>query len=710
MPTVDPFKATAAPNNGGLQPPTVAPPVTPPGSPTADKTATPAVDTNYMLKQGESIDAYNTRILNYNATKNAPPTSTPPSTTTSTPPPGWDATSYANFKAANPTLEPTAQDTAKMQNADSIGGTDANGNPLLSDQTDRVALAKAQADYQAQAAQVQTTITNIQNGTVPLTAGEQAQVDGLKQQFQALIDAQTLQNTGASGVANVRGYQTGAAEYDPSFQAKTIGSIVTAGQNKIADLNTKMASAVATLTQSFKDNDITAVKDAWSVYQDASKERTDALQKTVDDTTAAIKDAQAEADKQQAIQEQQRQDYYNQNVKPIQDIQATLAKSGAPKDVIASVGQAKTVDEALQAGGTYLQSSTNPDIAKYLFYQQQATAAGQTPLAYDAYQKKQQDLENSAAYSKAYATAAGTAAGQASAFPSTVTDSGGGLGGDSKGGSILAATKLSIGAYNFLTQGTASMSRMSATQRNQIMNEAQNWLNNNGVDISTFQSQYKAYNDVLQKNIQRANQTKIMAGEVTGSANSLIDAITAQGNNPSDPIPSVHIGEGMGNLRANNVLDLMLGKETNNKFAQTYSTQIRFMANDLAGYLAAARGASSPELQDQRDASDIISNGMNKGSIEAFKDAVQANEEKVGGVVNNAVTDAQKSVWGLFGVADQYASPTNSSDSMIQDQQQQSSAVDSYVKDHPDQAQNIANLYTNGFTDEQVAEYLQLGQ
>lgn len=152
-------------------------------------------------------------------------------------------------------------------------------------------LAQTNQDYQNKANAVTTTINNIQNGTIPLTPGEQAQVDGLKQQFQTLIDSQNLENTNASGVANIRGYQIGAGEYNPAFQISTIGSIVSAGQQKIADLNIKMASAIASLTQSFKDNDIKAVKDAYAIYQDAAKERTDSLQKVIDASNAAIKDA-----------------------------------------------------------------------------------------------------------------------------------------------------------------------------------------------------------------------------------------------------------------------------------------------------------------------------------------------------------------------------------------------------------------------------------
>jgi hypothetical protein len=374
--------------------------------------------------------------------------------------------------------------------------------------------------------------------------------------------------------------------------------------------------------------------------------------------------------------------------------------------VLAAAGSAKTVDEALSAGGTYLQSSTNPDIAQYLFYKQSAETAGQTPISFDAYQKQQASIADTQAYNKAFATAKGSAAGAAAAAPiPTTTDvPGTGLGGTSGGGSILSATGLSVGAFNFLTQGTASMSRMPIAQRTQIMNEAQSWLNKNGIDISTFQSQYKAYNDVLQKNIARANQTKIMAGEVSGSADALLSVLTPDQKQFGYQV----VGGKLGNLSSANVLDLLAGKQVNSAFAQKYSFQIKAMANDLAGYFAASRGAPSPELQDQRDAADVISNGMNATSVQAFKDSVNANEEKVAGVVNNSVTSTQKQVWNLFGVQDQYKSPINTTDQALQTGQQTQQTINSYVTAHPDQAQNIANLYTQNYTDEQVAEYLQL--
>lgn len=301
--------------------------------------------------------------------------------------------------------QPVLASTTTSTTNGTTNNTDPN-SPALSDQTDRAALAQAQAEYQTAAKQVQDTILNIQNGVTPLTAGENAQIQGLQQQFQQLIDQQTLQNTAASGTANIRGYQTGSAEYDPNFQVKTIGSIISAGAGKIADLQIKEASAVAALTQSFKDNDIKAVQDAYSVYQDASKARQDALKDTITDTAKAIKDAQdakIAADKVQ----------YDEVTKPIQDIATEAAKNGADAATLAKINSASDVASAVNAAGDLLQTGTG-DVGDYLFYKRSAQALGQTPQSFDSYVTAQK-------YQQAYATAKGTEAGKLSAEGSSNT-------------------------------------------------------------------------------------------------------------------------------------------------------------------------------------------------------------------------------------------------------------------------------------------------
>lgn len=271
----------------------------------------------------------------------------------------------------------------------------------------KASLAQADADYQAEAKRVSDTISNIQNGTIPLNAGQVAQIEGLKLQFQQLIDNQVLINTGASGLANVRGYQAGAAEYDANFQVKTIGAIVTAGVNKVTDLQVKMASAIAALTESFKESNIKQVKSAWEIYQDAATEHKDAVQKIVDDTQKAIAAAQAKLDKA-------KKDQYDQVTKPIQDIQADAAKAGADALTMAKIAAAKTVAEAMSAAGVYLQTSTNSDLQKYLEYKRGVLAKGLVPEDFDSWQTRQNKMEADKEYQKAYGAAAGKAAGEQS--------------------------------------------------------------------------------------------------------------------------------------------------------------------------------------------------------------------------------------------------------------------------------------------------------
>lgn len=261
-------------------------------------------------------------------------------------------------------------------------GVDASGNAYYTSEdiasnkalTDENALnlsrQKASEEYTRQAKKVQDTIDQIRNGSVPLTPAEQAQIDGLKQQFGALIEEQKLTNIGAQGLGNIRGYQTGAAEYDPTFQAKTIGSIVTAGLNKVADLNIKMSSAVAQLTTAFQENKIALIKDSWEVYKDAQKQRQDVIDSMIKESQDKIKESQ---DKIKEVEKQNT------------EILLDLAKNNAPEEVIQAVNNAPTIAEKVTAAGDYLTSGTGV-IGEYQFYKRQAQAMGQVPVDFNTYQ------------------------------------------------------------------------------------------------------------------------------------------------------------------------------------------------------------------------------------------------------------------------------------------------------------------------------------
>ncbi len=163
-------------------------------------------------------------------------------------------------------------------------------------------LTNVNSQLDSAAADFHNTMNGYMNGAIPLTPGEQAQVDGLKQQFNTLIDQQKLTNSSASGTAAIRGYQTGAAEYDPTFAAKTIGTIVSTGLSKVAALNTQMASAIASMTEAFKKDDMAAVQETYTTYNKYLADKRDQLQKTIGDAQKAVQDNQDRIDKQKAYE------------------------------------------------------------------------------------------------------------------------------------------------------------------------------------------------------------------------------------------------------------------------------------------------------------------------------------------------------------------------------------------------------------------------
>jgi len=346
-------------------------------------------------------------------------------------------------------------------------GSTSSGNP-------NVDALNASYAKQAQAATTfANAVSSIQNGSTPLNAGEQAQINGLEQQFQQLINTQGLVNTNNTNTAQIRGFQTGVAEFDRGFQAQTIGSIITAGANKIASLQTQEASAVASLTQSLQNNDIANLKTAYDAYDAAQTDVQNGLKAVIADTQQAMKDAAVQQvmasgvtnpkDILAALQANGHTDISSSdiastisNLSPdaanILQVAQTAQKNGASPDVVKAIMASKTIadalvaagnsaslpdinsvlktavgnnapqsvidaiknstslSDALSAAGQYTSTLTG-DMGQYLQYTQDATKAGQVPESYTTW-------ENAQTYNKAYATAAGTAAGKNAGTPS----------------------------------------------------------------------------------------------------------------------------------------------------------------------------------------------------------------------------------------------------------------------------------------------------
>ncbi len=212
---------------------------------------------------------------------------------------------------------------------------------------------------------------------------------------------------------------------------------------------------------------------------------------------------------------------------------------------------------------------------------------------------------------------------------------------DSTSASILSQTGLSLLAFKFLTTGTTALTRLTASARTAVMKEAEQWANQRGVDISTFQSQYKAYNDVVERYINIGAKTKLAGNDILSSLEAL-DKITKD--------------QGLTNVRIANVAKEWVGKETNDKDAAKYAYNLIDLKTAIASLFAFQGGKNMIDNADQEQASEVIKNGLATGTIEGLKETVKYAVDKYAGLATESVDNAQKAIWDLFGVGSNYVS------------------------------------------------------
>lgn len=388
MPTKPTFSAVSGiPGTGSIIPSTVPPPVTPkPVAPPAAQVAAPVTPVTPPTPSSTTVAQDQAKAARQNT-------------------PGFDAMGdpIPGYQTPTPTT-PTSTSTISTSTPD-LTSPDAIQQKILAD--------KAQAVEDART--FNTTQQNIQNGSIPLSPGQQSMIQGLQAQFQQFIDKQELMNKSATGVASRLGYQGGAGE-NPLFHTNVINSVASAGAAKILDLQVQMASAVASLTQSLTSDNIKQAKDAYDTLQKAQDDYDAELQTYATNVQKAIKDASDATIAAQKVQ-------YDTITKPIQDIGLTAAKNGAPTSILNAIRNSPDLGSAIKASGGYLQTATG-DLGDYLNYMRQKEATGGIAAQYDDWLKAKKAADaaqkSSEAYSSAYGAALGKAAGEKAAGVSSI--------------------------------------------------------------------------------------------------------------------------------------------------------------------------------------------------------------------------------------------------------------------------------------------------
>lgn len=206
--------------------------------------------------------------------------------------------------------------------------------------------------------------------------------------------------------------------------------------------------------------------------------------------------------------------------------------------------------------------------------------------------------------------------------------------------SILAQTGLSLPGFMALTGDSSKLPRDKAS-RNKAFKEAEEFANKRGVDSATLASQFKAYNETLEKNIMRVNNTKIMEDELVSTL---------------DNLKPVADAVGMGKLRVGNIANQFAKGEFNDPTMQQYAFHLNQLRAELAGYNAALQGRSGSGItqQDYQEAEHIIRDGLDSKAATGLSDAVHSATGKMKTVMERSVDNSRKAIWELFGVGGKY--------------------------------------------------------
>lgn len=178
----------------------------------------------------------------------------------------------------------TSSDTYKQFADGTYGMYDASGKYQ--------GVASAQDFQNAQdATSLLSSLYQLANGSYPLTVDQQAQIVGLQATFKGLIDEQKVSNqnlTGGTTVAmNLYGMGNSIAGLG------IIKGTVDSGLQKIADLNTKLVTAVAQMKAGFQKDNHDMIKSAYDEYNQAAKDKQaqlDKITKEASDAAAAVQD------------------------------------------------------------------------------------------------------------------------------------------------------------------------------------------------------------------------------------------------------------------------------------------------------------------------------------------------------------------------------------------------------------------------------------
>lgn len=279
---------------------------------------------------------------------------------------------------------------------DITNGT-GDGSGLISNARDpQVAKAEAQT---GQAKSV------LANATAKLTSFDTSNdpaltslLNSITQQWNSRIGQMEQVNKGQVASTTTLGIRLG--DRYTGGKGGMFGGIISAeeaaGVNRIADLESQKQQALAAAKQAYDTQKWNQYAKLVDVAQQAYENQAAALTKLQTDSTTQSKNIQ------EAIAKD-REDYYTEVQKPIDDLIIVAKNNGAPPDLLKKAAAAESIGDAYTVLGDYSAGGTGI-IGEYNYYKAQAKAAGQMPVDFNAYQSIDANRKAKAAASAAGGT------------------------------------------------------------------------------------------------------------------------------------------------------------------------------------------------------------------------------------------------------------------------------------------------------------------
>lgn len=551
----------------------------------------------------------------------------------------------------------TAPDTGdNTSSADSIissmfgGDSDNQQQQIASQDEDQIA-----ADQQLQS-QVNDDLTSMEAGSFPLTQAEQLQVSAVRDQFTGAIKVATDYAKNMERGATALVAKDGLQMYSPRMAIGEIRNAITAGQAKVEQVNTDVASSMAKLTTALQDGDYKTATRLYDKIGADIKTRTDEIDKIntkIGDTQKTLLDANLKANESYT--------------KTLTDIYKSLGPD-TPKQVYDAIATSPNVSAAMQTAAPYMTGNATGDVGAYQFYSRQAKAAGQTPLDFLAFLKaKAEATAKPASSNNAPATSGATiGATTLKVVPSGVTE---------------------VNALNGqgIIDGTQPPTVSNSLSGNGFQVKA--YLAANGYDLTKAFQDWTATQKLLQT-MNGATQTRLRQaiGQVDESLN-LAQSLSDQWAG--------------GGFPALNRASLLLAKGgAYGSEAQSIATQLEAEINDITSELGTVyKGGNSSTDESLKLAATQLSSDW---SQKTFQDMIRLAKQNIQYRKNSLTLSTA-------GITDSSYNPqqdTVTSQSLVNDEASAQNSVREFYQSNPDAQDQIDQMISDNVPYLQIEKWI----